>query len=101
MDRRLFLLLATLPATNATTAHALQTLQARDGVSVTASISLKEPTRIKVDGAKITYAVGNILFPFGQLHSTLPCARTCGPWRTRRPARDQSRRRNRGRVRPR
>jgi len=39
------LLISTTPAL------ALQTIDARDGVSVEASIALKEATRIKVDGA--------------------------------------------------
>lgn len=41
-------------------AHALQMLEARDGATVQAAIALKEPTRIKVEGAKITDAFGNI-----------------------------------------
>ena len=47
-------------ATSATAARALQTIEARDGVSVEASIALKEATRIKVDGANITEVFGNI-----------------------------------------
>ena len=43
-----------------TPALALQTIEARDGVSVEASIALKEATRIKVDGANITEVFGNI-----------------------------------------
>ena len=43
-----------------TPAFALQTIEARDGVSVEASIALKEATRIKVDGANITEVFGNI-----------------------------------------
>ena len=46
--------------TSATAALALQTIEARDGVSVEASIALKEATRIKVDGASITEVFGNI-----------------------------------------
>ena len=46
--------------TSATPAPALQTIDARDGVSVEASIALKEATRIKVDGASITEVFGNI-----------------------------------------
>jgi conjugal transfer pilus assembly protein TraK len=45
---------------SATAALALQTIEARDGVSVEASIALKEATRIKVDGASITEVFGNI-----------------------------------------
>ena len=46
--------------TSATAALALQTVEGRDGVSVEASIALKEATRIKVDGASITEVFGNI-----------------------------------------
>ena len=48
------LLISTTPAL------ALQMIDARDGVSVEASIALKEATRIKVDGANITEVFGNI-----------------------------------------
>ena len=37
-----------------TSAHALQLVEARDGVSVEAIISIKEPTRIRIENAKIT-----------------------------------------------
>jgi len=50
----LTLLISTTPA------PALQTIEARDGVSVEASIALKEATRIKVDGERITEVFGNI-----------------------------------------
>lgn len=40
--------------------HALQLVDARDGVTAEASISLKEPTRIRIDGAAITDVFGNI-----------------------------------------
>ena len=46
--------------TSAPAAFALQTIEARDGVSVEAAIALKEATRIKVDGASITEVFGNI-----------------------------------------
>lgn len=46
--------LASLPS------HALQVVEARDGVSVEAVISLKEPTRIRIDNAPITDVFGNI-----------------------------------------
>ncbi|MEO8152364.1 MAG: type-F conjugative transfer system secretin TraK [Rhizobacter sp.] len=45
---------------NAGGAWALQTVEGRDGVSVDAAISIKEPTRIKVEGASITDVFGNI-----------------------------------------
>src|SRR4029077_1414874 len=58
--RFLRLLLMSALVTSATTTLALQTIDARDGVSVEASIALKEATRIKVDGANITEVFGNI-----------------------------------------
>ena len=48
-------------------ASALQVLEARDGVAVEAVLSIKEPTRIRIDGAPITDVFGNI-------HSS-----NCGP----------------------
>lgn len=39
---------------------ALQVLDARDGVAVEAVLSIKEPTRIRIDGAAITDVFGNI-----------------------------------------
>src|SRR5258706_16237342 len=41
-------------------AHALQPIEARDGVSVEAIVSIKEATRIRIDGAPITDVFGNI-----------------------------------------
>ena len=41
-------------------AHALQVVEASDGVSVEAVLSMKEPTRIRIDGAAITNVFGNI-----------------------------------------
>ncbi len=40
--------------------HALQVLEARDGVAVEAILSIKEPTRIRIEGAPITDVFGNI-----------------------------------------
>jgi conjugal transfer pilus assembly protein TraK len=40
--------------------HALQLIEARDGVSVEAIVSVKETTRIRIDGAPITDVFGNI-----------------------------------------
>lgn len=45
---------------SATPAHALQLVEASDGVSVEAVLSIKEPTRIRVDGSSITNVFGNI-----------------------------------------
>ena len=40
--------------------QALQTIEARDGVAVEAILSIKEPTRIRIEGAPITDVFGNI-----------------------------------------
>ncbi len=42
-------------------AHALQLVEARDGVAVEAILSIKEPTRIRIENAPITDVFGNIL----------------------------------------
>jgi conjugal transfer pilus assembly protein TraK len=39
---------------------ALQTIEARDGVAVEAILSIKEPTRIRIEGAPIVDVVGNV-----------------------------------------
>ena len=58
------LLLAMVTAVGMATApspvSALQLVEARDGVSVEAMVSIKEPTRIRIDGAPITDVFGNI-----------------------------------------
>src|SRR3990167_7047768 len=58
------LLLAMATAVGMATApspvSALQLVEARDGVSVEAMVSIKEPTRIRIDGAPITDVFGNI-----------------------------------------
>ncbi|CAI09900.1 hypothetical protein ebA6601 [Aromatoleum aromaticum EbN1] len=41
--------------------HALQLVEASDGVSVEAILSIKEPTRIRIENAPITDVFGNIL----------------------------------------
>lgn len=41
-------------------AHALQVLEASDGVAVEAIVSQKEPTRIRIEGTPITDVFGNI-----------------------------------------
>jgi conjugal transfer pilus assembly protein TraK len=40
--------------------HALQVVEASDGVAVEAILSIKEPTRIRIEGAPITDVFGNI-----------------------------------------
>jgi conjugal transfer pilus assembly protein TraK len=54
------LLLSTLLLAEAPVAHALQLVEASDGVTVEAILSVKEPTRIRIDGAAITNVFGNI-----------------------------------------
>ena len=54
------LLRATLPLLFALPAHALQVVEGRDGVAVEAILSIKEPTRIRIEGAPITDVFGNI-----------------------------------------
>lgn len=44
----------------ASTAHALQLIEASDGVSVEAILAIKEPTRIRIEGTAITDVFGNI-----------------------------------------
>jgi conjugal transfer pilus assembly protein TraK len=41
-------------------AQALQTIDARDGVAVEALLSIKEPTRVRIEGAPIIDVVGNV-----------------------------------------
>jgi conjugal transfer pilus assembly protein TraK len=41
-------------------AHALQLIDAKDGVAVEAIVSIKEPTRIRIEGAAITDVFGSI-----------------------------------------
>jgi len=54
-------LLSVLAAvTTAPPSLALQVIEARDGVAVEAIVSIKEPTRIRIDGAPITDVFGNI-----------------------------------------
>ncbi|WP_286757977.1 type-F conjugative transfer system secretin TraK, partial [Ralstonia sp. RL] len=53
-------LLATPFALASLPSHALQVVEARDGVAVEAVISLKEPTRIRIENAPITDVFGNI-----------------------------------------
>jgi conjugal transfer pilus assembly protein TraK len=47
-------------ACTALPAQALQIVEASDGVTATAVLSMKEPTRIRIDGAPITNVFGNI-----------------------------------------
>lgn len=47
-------------AWGAQSAHALQLIEASDGVSVEAILSIKEPTRIRIEGSPITDVFGNV-----------------------------------------
>jgi len=51
---------AAIATLTAVPAHALQIVEASDGVSVEAIVSIKEPTRIRIDGGPITDVFGNI-----------------------------------------
>ena len=64
-------------------ADALQVVEATDGVTVEAVLAIKEPTRIRIDGASITNVFGNIYSSnCGATVSTQP-----GTGSTRRPPR--------------
>lgn len=54
------LLLPTLCLAESPIVHALQLVEAADGVTVEAILSVKESTRIRIDGAAITNVFGNI-----------------------------------------
>ena len=51
---------AAIATLTAVPAQALQIVEASDGVSVEAIVSIKEPTRIRIDGPPITDVFGNI-----------------------------------------
>lgn len=53
-------------------AQALQLVEARDGVTVDAIVSIKEPTRIRIENAKITDVFGNIYSSNCGLPATVP-----------------------------
>jgi len=74
-----FMLAAALAAPSA---HALQIVEARDGVTVEAVIALKEPTRIRIDNAPITDVFGNIY----SSNCALPTAAVAGTPTTTAPA---------------
>lgn len=56
----LFAWIALLTALGVMPAQALQLVEARDGVAVEAILSIKEPTRIRIEGAPIIEVFGNI-----------------------------------------
>lgn len=55
-------------------AHALQLIDAVDGVAVEAIVSIKEPTRIRIEGAPITDVFGSVY----SSHCTVPAAAPVG-----------------------
>lgn len=57
---RTALLLPLLWLSRPDVSQALQLVEASDGVTVEAALSVKEPTRIRIDGAAITNVFGNI-----------------------------------------
>jgi conjugal transfer pilus assembly protein TraK len=60
MTRSLHKLLPLLLSIAEAPTHALQVVDARDGVTAEALLSAKEPTRIRIDGAPISDVFGNI-----------------------------------------
>ena len=60
-------------------AHALQLIEASDGVSVEAILSIKEPTRIRIEGAPITDVFGNIYSSHCTVAPVLPAMPVGGP----------------------
>lgn len=60
MTSKLLPLLAAAFAFASSPSHALQVVDARDGVTVEAVIAIKEPTRIRIENASITDVFGNI-----------------------------------------
>ena len=58
----------------ASPAQALQVVEASDGVSVEAILSIKEPTRIRIENAPITEVFGNILSSSCGASPALPSA---------------------------
>src|SRR5574338_1557027 len=67
-------LLAVAATMTALPAQALQVVEASDGVSVEAILSIKEPTRIRIEGAPITDVFGNIHSSHCGAQAALPAA---------------------------
>ena len=67
-------------------AHALQLVEARDGVTVDAVISIKEPTRIRIENAKITDVFGNIYSSNCGLPAAVPASTASPPTPTINPS---------------
>lgn len=72
-----FIALAAVVAT--TPVRALQLVEASDGVAVEAILSIKEPTRIRIENAPITDVFGNILSSNCGNNSVLPTAPGTSP----------------------
>ncbi len=77
---------ALVVAMTATTARALQIVEASDGVSVEAILSIKEPTRIRIEGAPITDVFGNIHSSHCGTPPTLPAMPGTAPTSAVSPA---------------
>ncbi len=74
------MIVITLAAVVATTpVRALQLVEASDGVAVEAILSIKEPTRIRIENAPITDVFGNILSSNCGSNSALPPAPGTSP----------------------
>ena len=77
---------ALVVAMTATSAQALQIVEASDGVSVEAILSIKEPTRIRIEGAPITDVFGNIHSSHCGTPPTLPAMPGTAPTSAVSPA---------------
>ena len=63
----------------APSAEALQLVEARDGVTVEAVVSIKEPTRIRIENTKITDVFGNIYSSNCAVPSSAPAGAIAAP----------------------
>ncbi|PKO39610.1 MAG: conjugal transfer pilus assembly protein TraK [Betaproteobacteria bacterium HGW-Betaproteobacteria-6] len=66
--------IACIAAMTALPAQALQLVEASDGAAVEAILSIREPTRIRIEGASITDVFGNIHSSQCGLAATLPAS---------------------------
>jgi len=80
MKRFLAPLLLSVPLLASAPAFALQLIEARDGVTADATLSLREPTRIRIEGVPITDVFGNIYSSScGQAAGTPPSVPAVNP----------------------
>jgi conjugal transfer pilus assembly protein TraK len=94
------LAIACVASMTALPAQALQLVEASDGAAVEAILSIREPTRIRIEGASITDVFGNIHSSQCGLAAALPTSPGMTPAGSRFIA-DQSGRRDRPDLRPR